>query len=442
MNIPAVLLAPMLFGIQWMDPNWLLDQFGSAFFWVSLAVIFVECGLFFPFLPGDTLLVAMGLFIAGEKISIIPGGPLVNLGFALVTLTAAAFAGNVVGYEIGRKIGPPLYEHDGKIIKQAYFDKTEAFFERHGKKALVIGRFIPFVRTYITIVAGASKMERHKFILWSLIGALAWVLSITLVGYFVGQSFPCILAARLRRVPAIVHEQNAAPGLANRVAVRLGARPAVSLPDTPLRGAVLTGNPVRAGLAAIVRAPDFDPPFVVFVGGSLGARSINNAALELFDRWRARDDVAIHHICGARDFERCDEGLTRLRRPSDVLSYTLVAYEEDMAGRYERAALFVARAGAVTCAELAATGTPSVLVPLPHAPADHQTRNAEALARVGAAVVVADGVLDGPRLDAELTTLLVETGRLDAMGRAAKMLAEPGAAAAVADLVEEAAGDA
>ncbi len=255
-------------------------------------------------------------------------------------------------------------------------------------------------------------------------------------------SFPCILAARLRRVPAIVHEQNAAPGLANRVAVRLGARPAVSLPDTPLRGAVLTGNPVRAGLAAIVRAPDLDPPFVVFVGGSLGARSINNAALELFDRWRARDDVAIHHICGARDFERCDEGLTRLRRPSDVLSYTLVAYEEDMAGRYERAALFVARAGAVTCAELAATGTPSVLVPLPHAPADHQTRNAEALARVGAAVVVADGVLDGPRLDAELTTLLVETGRLDAMGRAAKMLAEPGAAAAVADLVEEAAGDA
>jgi membrane-associated protein len=180
----------MLFGIQWMDPNWLLDQFGSAFFWVSLGVIFVECGLFFPFLPGDTLLVAMGLFVATEKISIIPGGPLVNLGFSLVTLTLAAIAGNVVGYEIGRKIGPPLYEHDGKIIKRAYFDKTEAFFDRHGKKALVIGRFIPFVRTYITVVAGASKMERHKFVLWSLIGALAWVLSITLVGYFVGQSFP------------------------------------------------------------------------------------------------------------------------------------------------------------------------------------------------------------------------------------------------------------
>jgi membrane-associated protein len=189
-TIPLALLAPMLFGIKWMDPNWLLDQFGSAFFWVSLAVIFVECGLFFPFLPGDTLLVAMGLFIAGEKISITPGSPLVNLAFSLVVLTAAAFAGNVVGYEIGRKIGPPLYEHDGRLVKRAYFDKTEAFFERHGKKALVIGRFVPFVRTYITIVAGASKMERHKFILWSLVGAIAWVLSITLIGYFVGQSFP------------------------------------------------------------------------------------------------------------------------------------------------------------------------------------------------------------------------------------------------------------
>ena len=169
---PTALLVPLLFGIQWMDPNWLLDQFGTAFFWVSLAIIFVECGLFFPFLPGDTLLVAMGLFIAGEKISIVPGGPLVNLAFALVVLTAAAFAGNVVGYEIGRKIGPPLYEHDGRILKREYFKKTEAFFEKHGRKALVIGRFVPFVRTYITVVAGATRMDRGKFMVWSLVGAV------------------------------------------------------------------------------------------------------------------------------------------------------------------------------------------------------------------------------------------------------------------------------
>jgi membrane-associated protein len=186
----TTLLAPMLFGITWMDPTWLLDQFGTAFFWVSLVIIFIECGLFFPFLPGDTLLVAMGLFIAGEKISIIPGGPVLNLVFALVVMIAAAFSGNVVGYEIGRKIGPPLYEHDGRILKRAYFEKTEAFFERHGRKALVIGRFVPFVRTYITVVAGATKMDRRKFVVWSLVGAVAWVSSILLVGYFVGQSVP------------------------------------------------------------------------------------------------------------------------------------------------------------------------------------------------------------------------------------------------------------
>jgi membrane-associated protein len=187
---PSALLVPLLLGIQWLEPEWLLDQFGTAFFWISLAIIFIECGLFFPFLPGDTLLVAIGLFIAGEKISIVPGGPLVNLAFAMVVLSAAAFAGNVVGYEIGRKIGPPLYDHDGRILKRAYFKKTEAFFEHHGRKALVIGRFVPFVRTYITVVAGATRMERRKFVVWSLVGAVVWVVSITAIGYFVGQSVP------------------------------------------------------------------------------------------------------------------------------------------------------------------------------------------------------------------------------------------------------------
>ncbi|MFO7590187.1 MAG: UDP-N-acetylglucosamine--N-acetylmuramyl-(pentapeptide) pyrophosphoryl-undecaprenol N-acetylglucosamine transferase [Acidimicrobiia bacterium] len=253
-------------------------------------------------------------------------------------------------------------------------------------------------------------------------------------------SFPCILAARLRRVPAVVHEQNAAPGLANRVAVRLGARPAVSLPNTPLRGAVLTGNPVRAELAAVARDPQRGPALLAFVGGSLGARKINDAALDLFDRWRDRGDIAIRHIAGARDLERCEARLVRLRRPSDAMNYALLGYEEDMVDLYTTCAVLVARAGAVTCAELAITGTPSILVPLPHAPADHQTRNAEALARAGAAIVVADADLDGDRLASELGPLLAGADRLDAMGQAAKTLAEPHAAAAVADLVLEAAG--
>jgi membrane-associated protein len=183
-------LQPLLLGLDWMDPNWLLSEFGGLFFWVSLAIIIVECGLFFPFLPGDSLLFAMGLFIAGGKIEIIPGGHAANLVFALVVLSIGAFAGNVIGYEIGRWIGPPLYDRDGRILKRKYFDQTSAFFDKHGNKALVIGRFVPFVRTYITVVAGVTKMERRRFFMWSAIGAVGWVVSITLLGFFLGQTFP------------------------------------------------------------------------------------------------------------------------------------------------------------------------------------------------------------------------------------------------------------
>jgi len=184
------LLLPLLLGLKWMDPQWLLSQFGTGFFWVSLAIIVVECGLFFPFLPGDSLLFAMGLFIAGGQIEVFPGNHVVNLVCALVVLTLGAFGGNVLGYEIGRAIGPPLYERDGKILKRKYFDQTTAFFDRHGSKALVIGRFVPFVRTYITVVAGVTQMHRRRFFLWSAVGAALWVLVITLLGYFLGQTFP------------------------------------------------------------------------------------------------------------------------------------------------------------------------------------------------------------------------------------------------------------
>ena len=108
----------------------------------------------------------------------------------VAALTVAAFVGNVVGYEIGRKLGPPLYERDGRIIKQKYFDQTTAFFDKHGNKALVIGRFVPFVRTYITVVAGVTRMDRARFFVWSLVGAVLWVASICLLGYFLGDAFP------------------------------------------------------------------------------------------------------------------------------------------------------------------------------------------------------------------------------------------------------------
>jgi membrane-associated protein len=185
-------LHPLLLGIPWMDPNWLLDQFGNALFWISLVIVFIECGLLFPFLPGDTLLFGLGLFIAADKVDLLPASPSVDLVVALVALTAAGFAGNIAGYEIGRWVGPPLYERNGRVIKQKHFDKTTDFFDRHGSKALVIGRFVPFVRTFITVVAGATRMHRGKFFTWSLVGAMLWVLSITLLGYFLGSAFPAL----------------------------------------------------------------------------------------------------------------------------------------------------------------------------------------------------------------------------------------------------------
>ena len=250
-------------------------------------------------------------------------------------------------------------------------------------------------------------------------------------------SLPCLVAARLRRVPSVVHEQNAAPGLANRIAARMGAKAAVSLPGTPLRGAVLTGNPVSSEIVGTRRAPDPDCPLVAIFGGSLGSARINDAALELYDQWRHRADIAVHHVTGPRNYEDCMARLAELRRPGDALRYELVAYEERMDHLYARTTVAVCRAGAVTVAELAAAGVPAVLVPLPGAPGDHQTRNAETLAAANAAIVLPDHECDGNWLDAELTAMLADPERLESMSEAARGLARPDAAARLADLVEE-----
>ena len=172
-------------GPSWMDPNYLLERFGTAFIWLSLVFVFVECGLLFPFLPGDSLLFAMGLFAATGKLSL-------GLPVILVLLFVAAFAGNVVGYEIGRAVGPALYRRNGRVIKREYFDQTHAFFDRHGRKALVIGRFVPIVRTFVTVVAGVGRMDRRHFFTWSAVGAALWVGIVTLAGYFLGQAFPVL----------------------------------------------------------------------------------------------------------------------------------------------------------------------------------------------------------------------------------------------------------
>ncbi|WP_231123332.1 DedA family protein [Nocardioides sambongensis] len=177
-------------GIDWVDPEWLLERFGTEFIWISLLILFVECGLFFPFLPGDALLFAFGIFIATGQLDVFPGPPLVELFIGMLLLIAAAFGGNVAGYEIGRRIGPAIYRREGRLFKRKYIEETEAFFDKHGNKALVLGRFVAFVRTYITVVAGVTGMDRRRFYLWSLVGAVAWVASITMLGYFLGKRVP------------------------------------------------------------------------------------------------------------------------------------------------------------------------------------------------------------------------------------------------------------
>ncbi len=295
-------------------------------------------------------------------------------------------------------------------------------------------------RLALANVAALVGAVRALLAAWRLVGRDRPRVVVGVGGY---ASLPCVVAARLRRVPTVVHEQNAAPGLANRVAVRLGARAAVSLPDTPLRGAVLVGNPVRSAITRLARRPDPARPLVLVFGGSLGARRINLAVVELAERWRHRGDVRLRHVTGRRDHAECEArwagGPAGPAGQDAALDYELLAYEDHMERSYEEASVAVCRAGAVTVAELAVAGVPAVLVPLPGAPGDHQTRNAEALAEAGAAVVVPDEECTAARLDRELDALLGAPERLDRMAEAARRLGRPGAASELADLVERSA---
>jgi len=171
-------------GPDWLNATTLLQNLGPSAFWASVLIIFAECGLFTFFLPGDSLLFTIGLAIQNPAQLIDLN---VNIVVACIVLTAAAFGGNVVGYEIGRAIGTPLYSRGGRLLKPEYFDKAHAFFEKHGNKAIVLARFVPVVRTFITAVAGVAGMDRRRFFTYSFIGALLWACGVTLLGYFLGQ---------------------------------------------------------------------------------------------------------------------------------------------------------------------------------------------------------------------------------------------------------------
>jgi UDP-N-acetylglucosamine--N-acetylmuramyl-(pentapeptide) pyrophosphoryl-undecaprenol N-acetylglucosamine transferase len=262
-------------------------------------------------------------------------------------------------------------------------------------------------------------------------------------------SVACTVAAVLLRVPIVVAEQNAAPGLANRLAGRFAKACAVSFPGTPLPRPVVTGNPVRPEILAVDRSPEGqaaarialglpqDRKVVAVAGGSLGARRINQAVLGLVEAWAGCERVAIRHVAGPRNFESVASEAPGSASGGGRLVYQVVPFEDRMDLLLAAADVGVHRSGASTVSELTVVGLPAVLVPLPGAPADHQTENALRLANAGAAVLVPDGELDANRLQSELRRLLDDDARLDAMGAAARQMARPEAAAAVAALVEE-----
>ena len=268
-------------------------------------------------------------------------------------------------------------------------------------------------------------------------------------------SVPLALAARRERLPLVVHEQNAVPGVANRLASRWASVVAATFPGTAFgkTHVEVTGNPVRPGLdadaiasaraealATFGLAPD-RRTLLVF-GGSQGARSINDAILGSAALWESPQHLQVLHVAGRRDAPDVMARWSSLDAAHGVPLVRCRDFVDRMDLAYAAADAVVCRAGASTIAEVTVLGLPSVLVPYPHATADHQTANARALEQAGGAVIVPDAQLDAQRLVAEAQPLLLDDARRSGVAAAARAFGRPDAAARVAELVLAAAGTA
>jgi len=281
---------------------------------------------------------------------------------------------------------------------------------------------------------------------------------VSLGGY---ASIPCVLAAVVLRVPVVVAEQNAVPGAANRLAGRFARACAVSFAGTDLPRSTVTGNPVRQAVREVAESGDrirdrseartalgiSDCPFVVVFGGSLGARRINQALVRAVEDW-AGGPVVVEHVVGPRGWVQglagevsAGDAPERTVAAAPGVEYRAVKYETDMPTVLRAADLVVCRAGATSVAELSALGVPSILVPLPGAPGDHQTANARYLEDAGGALLVPDPELDGDRLGVEMAALLADAGRLAAMASGARSVGRPDAADRVVALIASVVGD-
>ena len=170
---------------QLLDPEYLLSHGG---FYIVCLIVFAETGLFFGvFLPGDYLLFLAGLFCALEKIDV----TITQMFFGIL---GAGILGNFTGYWFGYRAGPMLFKRkDSLIFKKEYVMMAEEFYQKYGGRALIIGRFVPIIRTFAPIFAGVVKLDFKKFVIYNVLGALIWVTLLTLSGYFLGELFPSII---------------------------------------------------------------------------------------------------------------------------------------------------------------------------------------------------------------------------------------------------------
>ena len=169
--------------LEYLNPEYLLQTFGQLFFAVACLMIFAETGLLAGFfLPGDSLLFALGLFIATGQID-------VPLWLAVTLLAISAFAGDQTGYWIGRRLGPAVFNKPkSKLFKPENVEAAHNFFERYGSRAVILAHFVPIMRTFIPVSAGIAKLEWRKYTLYNLIGIIAWAIGVTLLGAALGTN--------------------------------------------------------------------------------------------------------------------------------------------------------------------------------------------------------------------------------------------------------------
>ena len=167
-----------------MDPMYWLGEggpFASAVLPGILIIVFIETGLLFPLLPGDSLLFTGGLLAAHPD-------PPVNIWVLVICVPLVAVLGDQCAYFIGRRIGPALFDkEDSRLFKKRYVSESHAFFERHGPKTIIMARFVPIVRTFTPVLAGVSYMRYPVFLAFDIVGGILWGAGVTLLGYFLGN---------------------------------------------------------------------------------------------------------------------------------------------------------------------------------------------------------------------------------------------------------------